>query len=79
MNAIEFIQAVKSEDATHWKNADMDILTIDLMMTVAAHFETCEECRQAFDDMEYEDEYLMEMESLFNTYTDLSDWTCEEA
>jgi predicted anti-sigma-YlaC factor YlaD len=77
MNAIEFIQAVKSEMAANWKNADMDSMTIELMVAVAAHYETCDECRQAFDDMGYEEEYLIELESLFNEHGDVSEWICE--
>jgi len=79
MNAIEFIKAVNEQKVANWKNADLDTATIELFEAVAAHYENCEECRQAFDEMEYEEEYLIELESLFNTHGNVADWVCGAA
>lgn len=79
MNAKELIEAVNEQKAANWKNADLDSATIGLLEAVAAHYEDCDECRQAFDEMGYEEEHLIEMESLFNEHGCLGDWICEVA
>ena len=45
------------------------------MERIAKHYENCEECRTAFDEMEYTDEYLFEIAARIDT-TDEKDWMC---
>ena len=76
MNAQEFIGAVETEASHFWKNVDLDELTIKLMVDVATHYKKCAECRQAFNEMEYDEQELVELESMFNEHSDISEWVC---
>ncbi len=74
MNAKELIEAVKAG----WENSDLYDGVQTLLEQIAEHFETCEECRDAFDDIGYEEETLKDMELLFLQNMDLNRWVCGE-
>lgn len=75
MQAKELIEAVKAG----WENSDLYDGVQTLLEQIAEHFETCEECRDSFDDMGYEEETLKDMELLFLQNMDLNKWVCEVA
>jgi len=77
MNAKELIEAVKTEKSNGWENSDLYDGVQTLLKKIVDHFETCEECRDAWDDMGYEEETLKEMELLFLQNMDLHRWVCE--
>lgn len=77
MNAKELIEAVKTEKSNGWENSDLYDGVQALVKKIVDHFETCEECRDAWDDMGYEEETLKEMELLFLQNMDLHRWVCE--
>jgi len=74
MDAKGLIEAVKAG----WENSDLYDGVQTLLEQIAKHYETCEECRDAFDDMGYEEETLKDMELLFLQNMDLSRWVCSE-
>jgi hypothetical protein len=78
MNAKELIRQVKVEKSTGWKNSDLYVGVEKLLEEIVSHYEHCEECRDAFDDMGYEEETLKDMELLFMQNMDLERWICEE-
>jgi hypothetical protein len=78
MNAKTLIETVKTEKSNGWENSDLYDGVQTLIEKIAAHFETCEECREAFDGMGYEEETLKDMELLFLQNMDLNRWVCEE-
>lgn len=78
MNAEELIRQVKAEKSTGWKNSDLYDGVEKLLVEIVDHYERCEECRDAFDDMGYEEETLKDMELLFMQNMDLERWICEE-
>ena len=76
MNAKELIRQVNEEKSSGWKNSSIH-RSIEIMMEhVAAHYETCEECSNAFNDTDYEEETLVEMEEYFIECADLNEWIC---
>lgn len=79
MNAKELIAAVKSAKSNGWENSDLYDGVQTLLERIAEHYETCDECRDAFDDMSYEEETLKDMELLFLQNMDLNRWVCEVA
>ena len=72
MDANTFIKLMKSDNA---RNNDIPVVTWAVMERIAKHYENCEECRTAFDEMEYTDEYLFEIAARIDT-TDEKDWMC---
>ena len=78
MDAKALIETVKNETANNWENSDLYDSVENLLEKIAAHYEHCEECRDAFDAMGYEEETLKEMEIRFFQNPNLSDWICEE-
>ena len=78
MDAKELIQRVNEQKANGWKNSGLYRDVERLLEKIVQHYEICEDCRQAFDDTEYEEETLKEMEEYFITDMQLSDWICEE-
>lgn len=79
MDAKELIRQVNEQKAKGWKNSDLCRGVEQLLEKIAQHYETCEDCRQAFDDTEYEEETLKEMEAYFINDMQLNVWTCDEA
>ena len=79
MNAKELIRQVNEQKANDWRNSDLYRDVERLLEKIAQHYETCEDCRQAFDDTEYEEETLKEMEAYFINDMQLNVWTCDEA
>ena len=77
MNAKELISAVKAEKEKDWLNSDVLISSEKLLEQIAEHFERCAECREAFDEMEYEETTLVDFASEYIDHTDLQDWICE--
>lgn len=75
MDAKEFIKMVQEETQG---NTDIAAETWAAMRRIAAHYEQCEECRDAYDLMEYDDEDLLEM-ALRIEQTKEAEWVCEEA
>ena len=78
MDAKTLINLVKSEKRNSWQNSDLYDGVQTLLEQIAAHYENCQECREAFDDMFYEEETLKDMELLFLQNMDISRWICEE-
>ena len=72
MNAMQFIQLMREETQG---NSDIAAPTWAAMKRIAAHYDECEDCRDAFDDMEYEDETLLEMAERIEQ-TEEADWMC---
>ena len=58
MNAMQFIRLMREETRG---NTGIAAPTWAAMRRIAAHYDECEECRDAFDDMEYDDETLLEL------------------
>jgi len=73
MKAIEFVALMAEETQG---NTDISAPTWAAMQRIAAHYEVCGECRDAFDDMEYDDEDLIEMATRIEA-TDEADWVCD--
>ena len=78
MDAKTLINLVKSEKRNSWQNSDLYDGVQTLLEQIAVHYENCQECREAFDDMFYEEETLKDMELLFLQNMDISRWICEE-
>ena len=72
MNAQQFIDAMRNETQG---NTDIAASTWAAMRRIAAHYEECEDCRDAFDDMEYDDETLLELAERIEQ-TEEADWVC---
>lgn len=77
MNANKLIEIVKTEKNNDWENSDLYDGVQCLLEKIVEHYETCEECRDAFDGMDYEEETLKDMELLFLQNMDLRRWVCE--
>ena len=56
-------------------NSDIAAPTWAAMKRIAAHYDECKDCRDAFDDMEYDDETLLEMAERIEQ-TEETDWMC---
>ena len=78
MDAKTLIKLIKSEKRNSWQNSDLYDGVQTLLEQIAVHYENCQECREAFDDMSYEEETLKDMELLFLQNMDLNKWICEE-
>lgn len=78
MDAKTLIQAVKTEKSNGWKNSSLDAAIQNLLEKIVSHYETCEECRDAFDDTEYDEETLEDMKELFTQSLDIDLWLCDE-
>ena len=72
MKAEEFIRLVREETQ---RNSDIAAPTWAAMKRIAAHYDECADCRDAFDDMEYDEETLLEMAERIEQTTE-SDWMC---
>ena len=75
MNANEFIRAVREETQG---NTDIASDIWHMMRQIADHYDECKDCRDAFDDMEYDDETLLELSVRIEQHAILGDWICEE-
>ena len=75
MNAIELIGAVEVEVAREWHNSNLPAEVQDFLEDIAEHYAVCEECRDAFDDMDYDHATLQDFCELLDG-TELSDWMC---
>lgn len=78
MDAHTLINLIKSEKSNSWQNSDLYDGVQTLLEQIAVHYESCQECREAFDDMSYDEETLKDMELLFLQNMDISRWICEE-
>lgn len=56
-------------------NSDITAPTWAAMKRIAAHYDECEDCRDAFDDMEYDEETLLEMAERIEQTIE-ADWMC---
>ena len=79
MNAKELIELVNVEKARNWKNSNLYAETKEMLEKIVEHYEKCEECRQAFDDTEYDEEELIDMEPYLDESDGIEDWICDEA
>lgn len=77
MKAQELINAVKECKENHWENSDISRRSEIMFEMIADHFDTCEDCRNQFDSMEYKRETLIDFigEIHFDN-TNLEDWIC---
>jgi len=78
MDAKTLIEMVEVEKSNGWENSDLYDAVQNLLEEIADHFDQCEECRDAFDAMGYEEESLKDMELLFLQNMDIDRWVCEE-
>jgi hypothetical protein len=78
MDAKTLINLVKFEKLDSWQNSDLYDGVQTLLEQIAVHYESCQECREAFDDMSYDEETLKDMEILFLQNMDINKWICEE-
>jgi len=76
MKAEQLIEQVNECRKNNWQNSDLGKNSEEMLEAIADHFETCEECRKAFDVQEYPEETLVEFENELSG-TELSDWICE--
>ena len=74
MKALEFVEMMREETQG---NTDIAAPTWAAMRRIAEHYEQCTECRQAFDDMEFDDEDLLEIAARIEQ-TEEADWVCGE-
>lgn len=74
MQATEFVKLMAEETQG---NTDIAAPTWAAMQRIAAHYNQCPECRDAFDDMEYDDEDLLDMAAMIEQSNE-ADWVCEE-
>ena len=72
MKAKEFIRLMREEPQG---NSDIAAPTWAAMRRIAAHYDECEDCRDAFDDMEYDDDTLLEMAERIEQTIE-ADWMC---
>ena len=75
MNARELIGSVEIEVVHKWRNSDLPTETQRLLEDIAEHYAVCEECCDAFDDMDYDHTTLHDFCELLDG-TELSDWMC---
>jgi predicted anti-sigma-YlaC factor YlaD len=73
MKALEFVKMMNAETQG---NTDIAAPTWAAMRRIAAHYEQCPECRDAYDDMEYDDEDLLEMAARIEQSNE-ADWVCQ--
>lgn len=74
MNAKEFISLMREETQG---NTDIAADIWHLMRQVADHYDQCQDCRDAFDDMAYDDMTLLDLADMMVEYGDIEDWTCQ--
>ena len=74
MKALEFVKMMREE--THG-NTDIAASTWYFMTRMADHYDQCRECREAFDDMQYDDEDLLEVAARIEQTKKDSDWICD--
>ena len=72
MDANTFVRLMREETKG---NTDIAEQTWAAMRRIADHYDECAECRQAFDEMEYDDETLLELAARIEQ-TDEKDWIC---
>jgi hypothetical protein len=72
MKALEFVKMMNDETQG---NTDIYAHTWAMMRRIAAHYDQCRECRDAFDDMEYDDDNLLEMAARI-VLANEADWVC---
>ena len=75
MRALELVQQVKACVEENWHGSDLWSQSEAMLEKIAAHLETCEACREAFDFQAYEEKTLIEFEARLGT-TKLEDWVC---
>jgi len=75
MQATEFVKLMAEETQG---NTDIAAPTWAAMQRIAAHYNQCPECRDAFDDTRHDEEDLIEMAARIEA-TNEADWICEEA
>jgi hypothetical protein len=79
MKALELISQVAECRSERWQNSDIPSGGERLLEVIADHYKTCEECRETFDLMEYDEETLIDLWHDFMAQTeDPADWICEE-
>jgi predicted anti-sigma-YlaC factor YlaD len=74
MKALEFVKMMNDETQG---NTDIYAGTWATMRRIAAHYDQCRECRDAFDYMEYDEEDLLEMAARIEL-TNEADWVCTQ-
>lgn len=79
MNANELIYQVRECRGEQWQNSDISSGGERLLEIIAAHYETCEECRDNFDMQEYEETTLIDLWHRFMAVNEApEEWICEE-
>lgn len=79
MNANELIYQVRECRGEQWQNSDISSGGERLLEIIAAHYETCEECRDNFDMQEYEETTLIDIWHRFMAVNEApEEWICEE-
>ena len=76
MNAKELINQIDQTHSNNWKNSYIDIEIQILLELIALHYKVCQDCRESFDDMEYDQTTLKEMEPIFQENNNLDLWIC---
>jgi hypothetical protein len=79
MNAQELMNQVRECREEQWQNSDISAGGERLLEIIAAHYETCEECRENFDVQEYEETTLIDLWHRFMAVNEApEEWICEE-
>lgn len=79
MNANELITQVQECKSERWQNSDIPTSGERLLEIIADHYETCEECRDTFDEQEYEETTLIELWHSFMAASEApEEWICDE-
>ena len=76
MNATKLIKQINQEHGKNWQNSDIDMEIQILLELIALHYKVCQDCREAFDDMKYDQTTLKEMEQIFKENNNLDLWIC---
>lgn len=75
MTAIKLMQQVAECQEDDWQNSDIGAPEQAELEIIAAHFQSCEECRIAFDAQEYPDETIQEFAARLG---DAENWICDK-
>ena len=76
MNAKELIGQINQEKRNNWQNSDIDMEIQILLELIALHYKVCQDCRDVFNDMKYDQTTLEEIEQIFRENNNLDLWIC---
>jgi hypothetical protein len=79
MNAEELIKQIQECKSEGWQNSNIPSGGEKLLEIIADHYVTCEECRDTFDEQEYEETTLIELwHSFMAANEDPYEWICDD-